>query len=49
VVGILVEESLLVRSVIDHKKYNDLNRKKLYAKGNNISISFFNKNDIDIR
>ena len=47
VVGILVEEALMARMGSDLQRSNDLMRKNLYCKENNIDKSTSNYNDID--
>ena len=47
VVGILVEEALMARVGSDLQRSNDLMRKNLYCKENNIDKSTSNYNDID--
>ena len=47
VVGILVEEALLARGLIELNKKDNLNRKTYYNPKENIYDSLFNHNDID--
>ena len=47
VVGILVEEALIARGVLDLKDSYDLIRKNRYGKKNNIHTSSIKHNDLD--
>ena len=47
VVGILVEEALIAREVIDQKNSNELIRENPYSRKNNTDNSTFSENDLD--
>ena len=47
VVGILVEEALSARGLIDYQKIENLNKHKLYKNERNIQESLLNYDDLD--